>query len=91
MSRPGACRFALKRRQGALPSAACYCVRSRAASAPPHPVAAEPLLSRIDRPEPFERVGEWVIDCEGPEDFLRRLRALDPQATQSSPVHYFGA
>jgi hypothetical protein len=38
--------------------------------------AASPLLSRIDHPEPFERVGEWVIDCELGEDFLARLRAL---------------
>jgi hypothetical protein len=37
---------------------------------------AEPLLARIRRPEPFERVGEWVMDCAEAEDFLARLRAL---------------
>ncbi len=41
-------------------------------------VAAEPLLARLDRPEPFEHVGEWVIDCREPQDFLARLRTLAP-------------
>ena len=38
--------------------------------------AAEPLLARIARPEPFESVGEWVIDCREAEDFLARLQTL---------------
>lgn len=41
-------------------------------------VAAEPLLARLDRPEPFEQIGEWVIDCQEPQDFLARLRTLAP-------------
>ena len=40
--------------------------------------AAAPLLARIDRPEPFERVGEWVIDCEQGEELLARIRGPVP-------------
>ena len=38
--------------------------------------AAEPLLAGIDSPERLGQVGEWVIDCEAPEDLLARLRGI---------------
>jgi hypothetical protein len=44
--------------------------------------AAVPLLARIDRPEPFEQVGEWVIDYELGEDFLARLRTWVAQVAE---------
>jgi hypothetical protein len=40
--------------------------------------AAEPGLARIEHPEAFEPIAEWVIDARDAEDFLSRLRTPAP-------------
>jgi hypothetical protein len=34
--------------------------------------------TQLTRPDAFERIAEWVIDCEAADDFLARLRTLAP-------------